>query len=392
MKSALTGLLEVSGRCRTRRGYPVLRRHERQRPFHRRRWHGERCERQLQSRGLRDGWRSQIAPLPGNATPIVNSLNAIVKPGTYTPSTRSPTRCHRTRQSLGITLHPDHTVSVVLATDGEPNAVLERESVRHRRAKPGTDPGADRAGGENRSSRLQRHAEDPDVRDWNHRRRRCACPNLDPAPPNAADLNAVAKAGGTNSAFIVNAAAADTSAQFLDRLETAFAVQPSCLASTSCRSPPWTAPRWMQTRSTSRSPRAAVKSRASFKRPMQQAAKPSPAVGTTRTSARRRSSFARHLCDLVEVGRPRGRAGLVARLPDGHRFDQLISRGPCPALPPRGSLARPLPLPPSAGSLRSRDQRRCATSDWVRGGLAPRGSLARPLPLPPSRARFARGL
>ncbi len=42
-------------------------------------------------------------------------------------------------------------------------------------------------------------------------------------------------------------------------------------------------------------------------------------------------------------------------------------------LDPRGSLSRPLPPPPSAGSLVG-----------SRGGLDPRGSLSRPLPPPPS--------
>lgn len=60
-----------------------------------------------------------IAPLPGNATPIINSLNAN-GPGGGTPTAPALQGAIDYAKNWEIA-HPTHVVAVVLATDGEPN-------------------------------------------------------------------------------------------------------------------------------------------------------------------------------------------------------------------------------------------------------------------------------
>jgi hypothetical protein len=148
----------------------------------------------------------EIAPLPGNAQAIITSLGRH-KPTTYTP-TPAAIDGAIAHAKAWATAHPDHIVTVVLATDGEPN-------------KCGN--AADRIGSV-AASAAAAFAGSPQIRTYvigiiggSAANGGQGC-NLDPAPPNKPDLNRVAQAGGTNTAFIVDAATGDTSAQFLDAL------------------------------------------------------------------------------------------------------------------------------------------------------------------------------
>jgi hypothetical protein len=148
----------------------------------------------------------EIAPLPGNAQPIITSLSRH-QPSTYTP-TPAALEGAIAHAKAWSTAHPDHYMAVVLATDGEPNlcgnpndrigSVAQAAAVGFSNVPKiptyviGIVGGSAANGG-----------------------RGCA---TDPAPPNRADLDRVAKAGGTQGAFIVDAATGDTSAQFLDAL------------------------------------------------------------------------------------------------------------------------------------------------------------------------------
>jgi len=149
----------------------------------------------------------EIAPLPGNAQPIVASL------GRHAPSTYTPTPAAIdgavAHAKAWAAAHPSHVVAVVLATDGQPNLCGNAQdrigSVAQSAAAAfsgtpsirtyviGTIGGSAATGGQ-------------------------GC-NLDPNPPNKADLDRVAQAGGTGTAFVVDAAGTgDASAQFLDAL------------------------------------------------------------------------------------------------------------------------------------------------------------------------------
>jgi hypothetical protein len=153
----------------------------------------------------------EIATLPGNAAALIASLNR--QPSTFTP-TPAAIDGALAHAKTWATAHPDHIVSVVLATDGQPNkcgnpadrigsvvasaAAAFNGSPQLRTYVIGIIGGAAATGGGRRGGLGG-----------------CA---QDPAPPNKPDLDRVAKAGGTDTAFIVDAATGDTSAQFLDAL------------------------------------------------------------------------------------------------------------------------------------------------------------------------------
>lgn len=136
----------------------------------------------------------EIGPLPQNATPLVNSLNG------HGPATNTPTAVALQGAIQHATSwkgqHPGDTVVVVLVTDGEPNACGALADVENA-AKAGVASNILTyvigvvAGG-------------------------TSC-GLDPNPPNQADLDAVAAAGGTQHALIVDASQ-DAEQQFLTQM------------------------------------------------------------------------------------------------------------------------------------------------------------------------------
>lgn len=125
----------------------------------------------------------EIGPLPMNAMPLVNSLNA------HMPVSNTPTAA----ALIGAinhaidwkNQHPGHTVVVVLVTDGEPNAcgavadVANAAQMGFMNTIPTYVIGITSSG------------------------TTCA---LDPNPPNQMDLDSVAAAGGTMQALIVDTA------------------------------------------------------------------------------------------------------------------------------------------------------------------------------------------
>jgi hypothetical protein len=130
----------------------------------------------------------EIGPLPMNAAAIVNSLN------THMPTTNTPTP----PALVGAinhaiewkNMHPGHSVVVALVTDGQPNAcggipdVVSAAAAGSMKTIPTyvigvISPGTTCAAGP-------------------------LMTNLDPNPPNQQDLDAVAQAGGTKSALIVD--------------------------------------------------------------------------------------------------------------------------------------------------------------------------------------------
>jgi hypothetical protein len=133
----------------------------------------------------------EIGPLPMNAMPLVNSLNA------HMPVSNTPTAA----ALIGAinhaidwkNQHPGHTVVVVLVTDGEPNAcgavadVANAAQMGFMNTIPTYVIGITSSG------------------------TTCA---LDPNPPNQMDLDSVAAAGGTMQALIVDTAM-DPAGQFL---------------------------------------------------------------------------------------------------------------------------------------------------------------------------------
>lgn len=137
----------------------------------------------------------EIAPLPPNAQPILDSLGRH-GPGTTTstaPALQGATQHAQDWKSK----NPGHTVAVILVTDGQPNACGDIPAVvsaAQAAAASGIpvyvigiiSPGID-------------------------------CGILDPNPPNQPDLDAVANAGGTGQAFMVDASQ-NAEQQFLDRM------------------------------------------------------------------------------------------------------------------------------------------------------------------------------
>ena len=153
----------------------------------------------------------EIAPLPGNAQPIVNSLNAH-KPGNYT-STPPALKGAINHATQWATAHPDHYVAVVLATDGEPNVgICGDKNTTPDKLIPVVDQiAAAGFSGANGAPRIPTYV-------IGIVGGAGTCPDKDPAPPNRADLDSVATAGGTQSAFIVDTANGNTTTQFLSAL------------------------------------------------------------------------------------------------------------------------------------------------------------------------------
>jgi hypothetical protein len=164
----------------------------------------------------------EIGLLPGNAQPIIASLNNH-GPTTYTPTPAALQGAIDHAKAWAIA-HPQYYIAVVLATDGQPNLV-----------QGGGGGGRGGMGGNqcNNTGNLIGNVEQIAAAGYNgtpsiptfvigivggsaaNGGQGC---NLDPAPPNKPDLDRVAAAGGTNESFIVDATANNTSAQFLDAL------------------------------------------------------------------------------------------------------------------------------------------------------------------------------
>jgi len=136
-----------------------------------------------------------IAPLPQNGQPILDSLGRH-GPGTNTPTAVALDGAVQHAQTWKGQ-NPGHTVAVILVTDGQPNACGDIPAVvgfAQTSANNGIpvyvigviSPGID-------------------------------CGILDPNPPNQADLDAVAQAGGTSQALMVDAGQ-NAAQQFLARM------------------------------------------------------------------------------------------------------------------------------------------------------------------------------
>lgn len=155
---------------------------------------GESCDVNLYSQA-----EVGIAPLPSNRDALVNSLNNTT-PDSYTPTPAAMAGARAYAQAWKAS-HPTHFVAIVLATDGQPN-----------RCGDVGDVAAEAAAGFNANPSVPTY-----VIGIIGGAGSC---NLDPAPPNQADLDQVAAAGGTNQAFIVDAATGDTAAQFLSAMNS----------------------------------------------------------------------------------------------------------------------------------------------------------------------------
>jgi hypothetical protein len=148
----------------------------------------------------------EIAPLPGNAQAVIASLGRH-QPSTYTPTPAAIDGAIAHAKAWQIA-HPERIVAVVLATDGQPNLCGNAQ---------------DRIG-DVANSAAAALSGTPSIRTYvvgiiggSSANGGQGC-SLDPNPPNKADLDRVAQAGGTATSFIVDAAAGDASAQFLDAL------------------------------------------------------------------------------------------------------------------------------------------------------------------------------
>jgi hypothetical protein len=139
----------------------------------------------------------EIGALPPNAQPIVDSLNRH-GPATTTstgPALQGAVQHAQTWKSQ----NPGHAVAVILVTDGQPNSC-------------GDVPAVVSAAQAAVSGGIPVYVVgviSPGVT--------CEPAILDPNPPNQADLDAVAQAGGTGQAFIVDAAQ-DAEQQFLAKM------------------------------------------------------------------------------------------------------------------------------------------------------------------------------
>lgn len=141
----------------------------------------------------------EISPLATSAQSIVDSLEA------HHPLTDTPTLpALQAAISHAITWkgqHPTHTVAVVLVTDGEPNACGANDVDQ---VVAAADKGYAVGGIPTYLIGIVSPGET------------CA---LDPNQPNQADLDAVAKAGGTTAALVVDTTSAtDAGKQFLDTM------------------------------------------------------------------------------------------------------------------------------------------------------------------------------
>jgi hypothetical protein len=136
----------------------------------------------------------EIAPLPMNAQPVVDSLNRhMAASNTPTPPALAGAINHAIDWK---NQHPGHTVVVVLVTDGQPNqcgAVADVANV---------------------AGQGQMHTIPTYVIGVISPGNTC---DLDPNPPNQPDLDSVAMAGGTQMALMVDTTQ-DTAAQFLDTM------------------------------------------------------------------------------------------------------------------------------------------------------------------------------
>jgi hypothetical protein len=148
----------------------------------------------------------EIASLPGNAQAIVASLGRH-QPSTYTPTPAAIAGAIAHAKAWQIA-HPERIVAVVLATDGQPNLCGNA---------------ADRIG-DVANSAAAALSGTPSLKTYvigiiggSSATGGQGC-DLDPNPPNKADLDRVAQAGGTTTSFLVDPAAGDASAQFLDAL------------------------------------------------------------------------------------------------------------------------------------------------------------------------------
>lgn len=148
----------------------------------------------------------EIAPLPGNAPYIVKSL-ASHAPWSWTP-TPAAIQGAVAHAKAWKAANPSHAVAVVLATDGEPNLCGPNGATSSDLIGLVAQTAADAF---NTPPSIPTY-----VIGIIGGAGQCS---LDPAPPNQADLDRVAQSGGTGSAFIVDAANGDTTAQFLDALQ-----------------------------------------------------------------------------------------------------------------------------------------------------------------------------
>ena len=157
----------------------------------------------------------EIAALPGNAQPIVNSLNAH-GPSTYTP-TPAALQGAINHARAWATAHPDHYVATVLATDGEPNIGLcgDNDTTPAHLLPIVAQIAADGFSGANGMPAIPTYV--IGIVGGSSANGGMGC-TLDPAPPNKPDLDSIANGGGTGQAFIVDAANGNTSAEFLNAL------------------------------------------------------------------------------------------------------------------------------------------------------------------------------
>jgi hypothetical protein len=127
----------------------------------------------------------EIAPLPGNATAIGMSLDNHM-PATNTTTLPALTGAINHAENWK-TSHPGDVVAVVLVTDGEPNACSNAGQFI-------SDVATEAAAGFSAGiPTFVVGVTSPGT----------AC-NVDPDPPNQADLDAVAQAGGTMQSYIVD--------------------------------------------------------------------------------------------------------------------------------------------------------------------------------------------
>jgi len=139
-----------------------------------------------------------IAPLPGNAQAITNSLNNHRPTGL---TTTAPALQGAINQAVDFKRkNPTHVAIVVLVTDGQPNLCGDKNAVI----------AAAQAG----------LAGNPSVKTYviGITAEGAAC-WADTNPPNVPDLDAVANAGGTQTALIVDSTQNTAGQQFLDKME-----------------------------------------------------------------------------------------------------------------------------------------------------------------------------
>lgn len=145
-----------------------------------------------------------IAPLPGNAQPIINSLNARALPGGLTPL--APAVQGAVDHARAWANQTGHTVVVVLLSDGQPN-LCGNASV--------DAVAAAAASGVSGTPAIQTYVIGISVPDTST----CLVDLFDTAPPDS--IHTIARAGGTGMALIVQTGggAQQTAQQFLDAIK-----------------------------------------------------------------------------------------------------------------------------------------------------------------------------